>query len=285
VTPTLLLASLALSAPVPKAAAPDLKWRFAKGDTFYVKYEQEATSTVNGAGAGGQANTSVTAFVYKFVVTSAKPDETVLELTFESCKTGHAQAGQAAKLAEEQNVAGKVVTFTLDGKLKVTKVDGAAELAKAAPGAASGMLNEDYLKYNLTTLLTAVPGKPLGKGEKWDAETDQAMTQGLTVKKTMRGTVDGFTDGVAKLTVESDHAWTGSPQAGGGPGAANLQYDLRGEKGQTTVLFDTKAGRLKKWEEAYTIGGGIDLGGGQKLNLTAAMKTTVTVSDEKPKDE
>ncbi len=285
----LLLASLALGAPVPKAGASDLKWKFKKGDVFYVQLEQEATSTVNGAGVGGaQGSTSATTVVYKFSVTSAAEKETVLDLECVSAQVGHGIGGQAAKKEDIKAAAGKTVSITLDAKQAVTKVTGGAELAKAG-GLAEQFLTEDGLKHTLADLLTAVPGKALGKGEKWSAETESPMMQGLTEKKESRGVVDGITDGVAKLSVEVDRTWSGMANAGGGGGAGQgINYSLKGEKGQATVWFDTKTGRMQKREETYTVAGGINLGGGggaaQQINLSASVKSTVTVSDKPPKE-
>jgi hypothetical protein len=54
------------------------------------------------------------------------------------------------------------------------------------------------------------------------------------------------------------------------------------------VLFDGKAGRVRKLTEEYTMGGTIDVGGGgangQTIQLTMGMKSTITVSDTEPKD-
>lgn len=287
---TLLLASLALAAPVPKASSPDLKWRFKKGDVFYVKYEQEANSTVNGGGVGvaAQGTVSATTVVYKFTVTSAAEAETILELECVSAQVGHGIGGQAVKKEDIKTASGKTVTVTLDAKQAVTKVVGGAELAKAG-GQAEQFLSEDGLKHTLADLLAAVPRKALGKGEKWSAETESVMTLGLTEKKESRGVVDSISDGIAKLTVEVDRNWSGSPNVGGGGGPGpGITYSLKSEKGEATVWFDTKTGRLQKREESYTMTGGINLGGGggaaQQINLTASVKGTVTVSDKPPKE-
>jgi hypothetical protein len=285
----LLLASLALAAPVPKAPSPELKWRFKKGDVFYVQYEQEANSTVNGGGVGvaAQGSVSATTVVYKFTVTTAADAETVLELECVSAQVGHGIGGAAVKKDDIKGVAGKTVTVTLDAKQTLTKVTGGAELAKAG-GLAEQFLSEDGLKHTLADLLTTVPGKAMGKGEKWSVETASVMTLGLTEKKESRGVVDGITDGVAKLTVEVDRTWAGTANAGGGGPGPGITYSLKSEKGEATVWFDTRTGRLQKREETYTMTGGINVGGAggaaQQINLSASVKGTVTVSDKPPKE-
>jgi hypothetical protein len=52
------------------------------------------------------------------------------------------------------------------------------------------------------------------------------------------------------------------------------------------VLFDGKAGRVRKLDESYTVAGNVDIGGqgGQAIQISMTMTATVTVSDEKPKD-
>lgn len=285
---TTLALAAALAAPVPKAAAPDLKWKFTKGDTVYVKTVTENTSSVTGGGGvGAQAHTSLGEWVYKLTVLAAGEKETTLEMEFISAKSGsNAGGGVVAKLDDVAGVAGKKATFTLDKDHKVTKAEGADKLANAAAGVAAGLMGEDYLKHTLEDLVRAVPGKPLGKGEAWTGEGTSPLSDGIIYKRTDRGTVAGTEDGLTKLEVETDNAMTGGPKGGG------LTLDLKGDKGKRTVLFDPKAGRVRKVTEEYTVSGSINIGGGgggggapPNLTLNLSMKATVTVSDELPKGE
>jgi hypothetical protein len=277
---TTLALAAALSAPVPKAPAPELKWRFAKGDTFYVVAEQEATASVNlGGNAGAQRNVSTSTLTYKVTVTDAGPKATVLEVEFIAVEVGAAGGGGAAPVKPE-GVAGKTLTFTLDADHKVTKVTGVDELLKAVgPGGANGLLQgEEAMKHMLDDPLRAVPGKTLTQGDTWTAEHAQAMGQGISLTRTDKGTVAGTEGGLTKLTVEADRVMQWGANA-------PINLKLKGEKGKRTVLFDPKAGRVRKVTDEYALtgDGNIGGGGGQAISLTMEMKATITVSDDPPK--
>ena len=271
----LMFAALALSAPVPKDSGADLKWKFAKGDTFYVKYDAE--STVEIAGANG-TNTRTVA-VYKFTVLTAGEKECQLEVEYVSYKYGVAAGGRAVKADEVGGVAGLKATATVDPAGTVTALKGADEVAKAVANTlAAASLSEDYVRYSLTELFCTGPGKAARTGDAWKAEFDVPFAQGLRIKKEMRGKVDGVKDGLATLTVEEDYAVTPNADGGG-------RYELKGEKNPCTLQFDTKTGRLVKREEKHELTGTINLGGGGNPALTMKGKSTTTVTDKPPKDE
>jgi hypothetical protein len=282
---TLLAAAVALAAPVPKATSAELKWRFHKGDTCYVKAEIENVASLNAGGGGGggavQGTESGAEYVYKLTVTADDEKGATLELEFLSCKAGtSAGGGGGLKLADEPGVPGKKVTVTLDKANKVTKLDGAGKLG--GPGVAAGLLAEEYLKHNLDDLIRAVPGKPLGKGDTFTAEAEATLAEDMVMKRTDRGTVAGTEDGFTRLEVETEQAMTGGQKNG-------ITMDLKGDKGKRTVLFDPKAGRVRKVTEEYTMAGTVGIGGGggaaQNIQMSMTLKATVTVTDDPPKGE
>lgn len=279
---TVLAAALALSAPVPKATTADLKWKFNKGDTFYVRTTVDATSTVNaGPGVGAQGSTSAAEFVFKATVASADEKGATLEVEFLSCKSGNAAGLAGVKMEDQKGVLGKTMTFALDAAHKVTKADGLV-----AMGNAGGLFSAEYVQSHVQDLMRAVPGKPLGKGDTWKGEEELPLADGIVSKRSDCGTVAGTEDGLTKLEVETDNAMSGGPKGGG------IKFDLRGDKGKRTILFDPKSGRVRKLDENYTVAGTINIGnggggGGPPPNITVSMtmKTTVTVSDKEPKAE
>ena len=282
---TVLAAALALSAPVPKATTADLKWKFNKGDTFYVRTTVDANSTVNaGPGVGAQGSTSAAEFVYKATVASADEKGATLEVEFLSCKTGNGGGGGggAVKLEDQKGVLGKKMTFTLDAAHKVTKADGLVAL-----GNAGGLFSAEYVQSHVQDLMRAVPGKPLGKGDTWKGEEVLPLADGIVSKRSDSGTVAGTEDGLTKLEVETDTLMTGGPKGGG------ITFNLKGDKGKRTVLFDPKSGRVRKLDESYTVAGSINIGNGggggggvpQNITVSMTMKATVTVSDTEPKAE
>lgn len=257
-----MLAALALSAPVPKDLPTELKWKFNKGDVFYLTWEDEST---------GAPTSSATAFLFKLSVPAADEKETKLEAEFVSYKSGTATDGKEIKMADETKVVGKKVTFTLDATQAITKTDN-SDLGVAAVG----NLREETLASMMDFLLRAVPGKKLGKGEVWVGEQEKILTSGISYKRADRGTVGDTEKGLTKLEVESDYSWNGKE--------VGLAVNLKAEKGKRTVLFEGKSGRVRKVQEEYTVTGTVS-GGGQTRELTGLCKTTVTVTDDKPKGE
>lgn len=267
----LLLASLALAAPVPKNA-PELKWKFTKGDTFYVKYDAESETLVNGA----NGTHSRTVAVYKFAVLSAGDKETSLEMEYVSFHYGVGRGG--VKTTAVNGLDGLKLTVTLDVVGNVTDLTGADAVAKAAANQGVGALYNEYQRYALTELFRTGPDKPARVGDSWKTDFDSPFANGLRIKKEMRGKVDRLEDGVATMTVEEDYAVVPDPNA-----ANVLGYELKGEKNPSTLKFDARKGRLIRRDESHELTG--SLNGGGNLTVTLKGKSTTSVSDKEPKDD
>ena len=149
------------------------------------------------------------------------------------------------------------------------------------------LFSAEYMQSHVQDLVRAVPGKPLGKGDTWKGEEELPIADGIVSKRSDSGTVAGSEDGLTKLEVETDNLMTGGPKGGG------ITFNLKGDKGKRTVLFDPKGGRVRKLDETYTVAGSINIGnrgggggGAPPPNITVSMtmKTTTAVSDTEPKD-
>jgi hypothetical protein len=276
----LLLASLALAAPVPKDQTAELKWKFTQGDTFYMKCVQESSCTAGPpGGASVQSSAVVTTYAFKLKVLATSPKSTLIEVMVESIKDGEAPNGGNLKQVEDKEAAGLIVILNLDSSHQITRAYVDAEQVKVAQ---SRMIDE-RVRYRIGGLIRSIPGKTLSKGEKWTAETAFAQFYG-TESETYRGTVDGITDGVAKLAVEVDRAWNKN-EADKAKAEAAFAYDsLAGTNGERTVWFDTKTGRVKAVEDSYTTTGEMKRGG-PGLQVVQKIKVKTTVSDQPPKDE
>jgi hypothetical protein len=153
-------------------------------------------------------------------------------------------------------------------------------------GNAGGLISAEYVQSHVQDLLRAVPGKTLGKGDTWKGEEELPIADGIVSKRTDSGTVAGTEDGLTRLDVETDNSMSGGPKGGG------IKFDLKGDKGKRTVLFDPKSGRVRKLDDSYTVAGAINVGGGgggpgapQNITVSMTMKTTTTVSDTEPKEK
>lgn len=259
-----------VAAPVPMAP-PDLKWKFAKDDTFYIQMQMEMQLEQTVTNGGGKVVaraglTAAVAFIVQARVTSADDKETTVEVTTLTCKQGEAAGGAAVKLADEPTNVGLKVTLTLDKAHRVTKVVGADKLITLGNGFYGG----SYLQTTVGALFLAVPGKPLGKGETWASKAEGKLADEIVANRTDRGTVAGTDGGLTKLEVESDHAWDSVP------------FVLKGEKGKRGVLFDAKRGRVRKVTDEYSLAGEAPIGGGQNTQVNILVNATTTVTDDKP---
>jgi hypothetical protein len=276
----LLLVSFALAAPVPKDASAELKWKFIKGDVFYIKCLEESSATAGVPGeAPRQKASSITEYHFKIAVVSTGEQGTMILVTFESIRNGADENGGRVVLQEDKSVSGQSVILDLNAKQQITKVY--VEVEKTVPTRIPTIA--EIVRYRIGAVIQAVPGKQLGKGEKWTNEWETPQNYG-TVKLKTRGVVDGITDGIAKLAVEVDREWTKNA-AEKAKADAQFAYDsVKGENGQRTIWFDTKAGRVQKLEESYTLTGEFQRGGAE-LQLTQQIKVTTTVSGTPPKDK
>lgn len=264
---TTLLAAFTLSAPVPKLA-PELKWRFAKGDTFYVTRENDVTTIQKlSLQAEPTASTSRMVFVYQLTVMAAGEKETAIDLEFLSAERGD---GGGAALEELPGLAGKKVTLTLDAAHTVTKAEGAG-----ADGTGK-LIEEDTLKHMVNDLFRAVPGKSVAQGAMWSDEQKGPVMNDVTAKRTFRGTVGEPVNGLIRLEAESEQTWTGGK---------GYTMTMKGEKGKRTVLFDAEAGRVRKLTDEFTLTGKHEFPQGDQftIHITSRDTLTYTVTDEKPK--
>jgi hypothetical protein len=270
----LLALLVALSAPVPKAELPLVSWRLAKGDTFYLTYQCETLSEPVGLGMVPGA-ASAARLVAKLTVTAAGDKGVTLDLEVVSFATGRdAFRKEPAKLTDHPKAVGKKATLTLDRGLKVTRVESDKELATAEGGFGSGLLADYSLQSLVSDLTQALPNKRLTKGDTWEGASEYSMGEFATAALTARGTVADATADRITLAVECDRKTTGKEP---------VKLDSRSEKGKRTVVFDPKAGRVRKLTDEYTSEAvsGFD---GREFKVMGRISSRVIISDDNPND-
>lgn len=269
-----LLVALALSAPVPKAPPIDLSWRFTTGDVFYVTHElrTEGCSSLNGGKAAvDPPERSFSTLIYRLTVGAADAERTVLAVKYLSCEYKKQVGDGDVQKDTGPDVEGKEFTITLDAARQITKVklNNKAEKTEREN-------RERGVRQELTTLLRAVPGKPLAAGGMWAAEYADKRDPGYEHERAEQGNVGETAGGLTALSTVIDHTTVVKL------GDAELGR-LRDERGQRTVQFEAGCGRVRMVEEKLCLGGVIDYGGGDKAHITLKFTTTITVTDEKPK--
>lgn len=271
---TALALTAALAAPVPKAEPPLVSWRLAKGDTFYLTYQCESLSEPVGLGMVPGA-ASAARLVANLTVTAAGDKGVTLELEVVSFATGRdAFREKPAKLTDHPKAVGKKATLTLDRGLKVKQVESDQELATAEGGFGSGLLADHSLQALVSDLTQALPNKRLAKGDTWEGASEYPLGEFATAALTARGSVADLTGDGITLAVECDRKTTGKEP---------VVLDSRSEKGKRTVVFDPKAGRVRKMTDEYASEAvsGFD---GREFRVRAKTSSSVTVTDDKPKD-
>jgi hypothetical protein len=270
-----LLAAVALSAPVPKAAPIDLNWKFTKGDVFYVTHRERVATTAE-LGNGLKIDAVITTeLAYQLKVTATDAKRTELRLTFLSGKKG-ANDNRGVIVTEDiPDLADRTVVVHLDATHAITSVEDADDPNGELK--AFGFVQERSVRARLTELLAAAPGKV--EAGTWAAEREDEPTEGLRVKRSDRGKVADTTDGLTTLAVSFDVEVND-----GLPGSS--AYRLSGTGQSRKVGFDTRMSRVRKVTETCELSGTVEdcgVGGKETIPVTQKRTTTITVSDDKPK--
>ena len=284
-TPLILLA-VAAAAPLPGQPVA-LQWKLAKGDTFYARSTVGIKQTVS-AGGREQDQEQEQVTDHKYKVLEAGPDKLVLEQTVlnSSVKGNLPGAAEAAGRAR-----GAVLTYTLDGRRKVTKMAGYDEYMDKMAGddeparkLITGMLPEAVFKAGVEDLFGFLPADKVRAGDGWKRDTKLPMGPVGDFKVTAKYTYAGPADGAEKLAVTADMEYAPPAEDEGLPFRVK-GGSLTAEKYEGTILFDPKAGRVKESAVRVAVSGKLTLGiGGNQVEMELKQKITTkaVLSDTPP---
>ncbi len=280
----LLTLTLVLLAPVP-APAP-LKWKLAKGDTFYSKTVLSMNQTITVKGQDMEQDQEQTSF-HKFKVLSADAKGYKIEQTIEKSEVKSNLPG-----AEEtaKKMAGVVLTFTLDANFAVSKVEGLGDLLDKVSGdnadvrkLIAGILTEEMFSAGFAETFRTAPDKPVRVNDKWNRKYKLPMGGGLGALK-----VD--TDfKYAKTDAGSDTVtWTAKTEYEAAKEDGNLPFKitagvLTADDFVGEYVFDSNLGRLKSHSSKAKINGTLTIsanGVETEMGLKQNIKTTCTISDK-----
>jgi hypothetical protein len=277
---THLVAGLALAFAF-QADATTLRWKLAKGDTFYARTVNELEQTVGVLGQSMEQNQTQTV-VHRYKVLDAGDKGTVLEQTIVKAEMKGNLPG-AEGLADRMK--GLTLTYTLDGKGKVSKVEGYEAYIDKLAGDDENIkkllkatMNQETLKMGVQDLFGFVPDEPVKPGDTWKRKYD--MSLGPIGKFGMNATYKyaGPADGAAKITYTADAKF--SPPDDGADGGLPFTItkgNLTAEKFEGTLLFDAKAGRLKESKTDAKMGGKLTASiNGMEVEIEFKQNLTVT---------
>jgi len=272
-----------------------LKWDLKEGTTFYTKGVTDMDMEMAFAGKSIGMKMKITA-VQKLKVLEAKPGATKVEMTMlgmEMTAEADGLPGGIPGLADIGNrVKGATITATLDDKLAVTKLEGYDKfLDKIADGdeAVKKQMKAQFSEATVGQMFSQVfafaPDKAVKVGDTW-TRTDKVPAGGLEATAKQKYKLDSVSGGVAKIALTGDLVFKVGDGIPGLPDGVKVEkFDMKAEKFDGTLLFDTKAGRLTENKLDMTLNGAITIAaGGQKVEMTMKIKAkqTATVTDKNP---
>ncbi|HVK19302.1 MAG TPA: DUF6263 family protein [Fimbriiglobus sp.] len=282
---THLVAGLALTLALAPGDAVTLRWKLKKGDTFYARSVVAIDQTIGVPGQTmDQEQTQTT--VHRYKVLEAGDKGTVLEQTIVRTEV-KGNLPMADGLTDRMK--GLILTYTLDPKGKVTKIEGYDAFVDKLAGDDENLkkffkafMSKETLKIGVQDLLGFAPDEPVKPGDTWKRKYD--MSLGPIGRFVMNANCKyaGPSDGLEKVTYTADAKFSPPDDgADGGLGFTITKGDLKAEKFEGTLLFDLAAGRLKESRTLTRLGGKLTVsinGMEVELEFTQNLKATVTVS-------
>jgi hypothetical protein len=288
------LMALALGAATASAQDPvALKWTLTEGTTFYAKNVTDMDMEMKVAGQAIDLKMKITA-VQKMKVLSAKAGATKIEMTMlamdmaaEGLPGGIPGLGMIG-----ERIKGATITATLDDKLAVTKLEGYDKFLDKLAGedaAVRKQMKEQFSEATVGQMFTQVfsfaPDKPVKVGDTW-TRNEKMPAAGIEASVKQKFKLSSVTDGVAKIGLTGDLEFKVGDKFPGLPEGVKVdKFDMKAEKFEGTLLFDTKAGRLTENKTDMVLNGEMTIAaGGQKIDMTMKIKAkqTATVTDKNP---
>ncbi len=280
----LLTLTMVLLAPVPEPAP--LKWKLAKGDVFYSKTAVSLKQTVTVMEKEVEQEQDQTTY-NRFKVLTADAKGYTIEQTMQKSEVKGNMPGAEDAAAKMKGI---VLTYKMNEKFEVTKVEGIGDLIdklagedKAVRKALASTLSEELFAAGFAELFRTAPDKPVKLGDKWNRNYKLPMGGGL-----------------GNLKIDADFKYSKSGEAGDRvTWSAKTKYEvskpdpdapfhftageLNAEEYTGEYLFDSKLGRLKSHTSKAKINGTMTLSvNGMEIEM--AMKqnivTTSTISEK-----
>ncbi len=280
----LLTLSLVLLAPAPGPAP--LKWKLEKGTTFYSKTTIALKQTVTVMGQDKEQEQDQVS-CNKFKVIAADEKGYTIEQTIEKSDIKGNLPG-AAEVAKKMN--GIVLTYTLNDKFEVKKVNGIDDLLDklagdnaAARKVMASMLTEEQFAVGIAEFFRTAPDKPVRVKDTWKREFKYPLGGGLGSLKM---------DNEYKFAKSDDSGdtvtWSATTKYEVGEGGGDLPFtftggELTAEEFTGDYVFDSKLGRVKSNSSQAKINGTLTIsvqGTEIEMKIKQNIKTTCTFSDK-----
>jgi hypothetical protein len=289
-TAALLLALVA--APAAAQDAVPLKWSLKEGDKFFAKslMDMDMNMMVMGQSIDMKMKSSA---VQRFKVLAAKQDSTTIEMTMLNMDMTMAGApGLPGVGAIGERMKGTTLTATLDENMKVTKIEGYEKFLDKIAGDDDAMRKQMKQQFSETTMSQMFSqvfsfgnNKPVKVGETWP-RTEKMQVGGIDATVNMKYKLDSVTSGIAKMLLTGDLTFKAGAVLPGLPEGIQVdKLEMKADKFDGSLKFDTKAGRLTESKQDADLKGSMTLAvAGQKIDMTMTikLKQNVTIDDKNP---
>jgi Family of unknown function (DUF6263) len=316
-TRSLWAMGLALALAVPALAQDvDLKWKLEKGQAFRQELTTETKQQMNIMGNNIAQNQKQT-FIMSFTPEQQDKDKNwIIKQRIEAVKMEIQVGGQPVVYDSTKEgggsqplteffraLVGTEFKIVLSPEMKVVRVEGRDDFVKKLVAAneqlkplLAQILTDEALKQMADPAFSALPGKPVKKGDTWERKSTLNMgpigSYDVSYKYTFEG-LDEKDKNIANIKVETTLKYI-APQ-GNPPTAFPFQIvkaDLTSKDGGGQIQFDIAKGRVIGSSLSMKMDGTITISvGGQNSDVKLSQTQTTTLktsddkktSDEKPK--
>jgi Family of unknown function (DUF6263) len=274
----------------PAQADTPLTWKLAKGDVFYAKSSNVIKQTIEVLGNKMNQEQDQTTY-QKYTVKAADKDGYVIEqLVLKSVVEGNLPG--TADIAKKMK--GVTLTFTMNAKFEVKKVDGYDKFLEALVGdneaakkQIASMLSEDTLKQGVSDLFGLTPAKAVKVGDTWKKETKMSMGPVGDFKMDTDYKYASAAAAGDKVTWTAKATYSAPKAAGDGPFTIT-KGELKSDKLEGEYAFDSKTGRMKAATTRAHFAGKLTIsvnGMEVEMELDQNLTTTTTLSDKNLADD
>jgi hypothetical protein len=270
-----------------------LKWKLEEGTAFYSKNVTDMDMEMKVAGQTIDLEMKITA-VQRLKVLSAKPGATKVEMTILAMDMDvkGLPGGLPGVGGLTDKVKGATITATLDDKLAVTKIEGYDKFLDKLAGDDADVrkqMKQQFSEASIGQMFSQVfafaPDKAVKIGETW-TRSEKMPAAGLEANVKQKFKLDSVKDGVAKIGLTGELSFKAGDAFPGLPDGITIdKFDMKADKFDGSLLFDTKAGRLTENKTDMDLSGTMTLAAmGQKIEMTMKIKAkqTATVTDKNP---
>jgi hypothetical protein len=269
----------------------DLRWKLAKGDTFYTRTVTDLNQTIDVAGMMMEQMQKQTV-VHRYKVLDAGSKGTLIEQTvLKADIEGNLPMG--GEIAERMK--GAVLTFSLDDKFLVTKVGGYDKYLEKIAGEDEMTRNllrtfitEENLKIGIQDLFSFLPDKPVRPGDTWKRSNKMTLGPLGNFSLSSQFKLKDLEKGLARIESVSEAKYEAPKEGGDAGGFAITKGELKGEKLTGTIVFDPKSGRVKESRTDVQMKGTLTVSvGGMETEVGISQRLTMTgtVSDKNLGDD